>query len=64
MRGRAVEALVRPMKQQITPRKAIQLLKKNSVDNCPQTKEILSNKTNFIFHPILNNTRVFLRILS
>lgn len=48
MRRREFDDLGSPMRQQTIPRKAIQLLKKNRVDNCPQTRETLSNTINFI----------------
>ncbi len=47
----ATEVLNMPIAQQITPRKEIQLLKKNWVDACPQIKDMLSNMISFIFHP-------------
>ncbi len=47
----AVVVLNMPIAQQITPRKDIQLLKKNWVDACPQIKDMLINMISFICHP-------------
>ena len=47
----APEVLNMPIAQQITPRKEIQLLKKNWVDACPQIKDIPINMISFICHP-------------